>query len=141
MFSTKTSVGIHILCVIEFSPEAKVTSDHIADSIGTNPALVRRLMSRLKQAGLIRTSTKLGVVGLAKDRSSITMRDVFRAVEKEQRAFDLHTDCNPRCTVGANIEATLSHVYEQVQTDFEARLDGISLADILDSIEQRSNGV
>jgi len=141
MFSTKTSVGIHILCVIALSPEANITSDHIAGSIGTNPALVRRLMSQLKQAGLIRTSTKLGVVGLAKDSGSITMLDVFHAVEKEQRVFDLHTHCNPKCPVGANIEGTLTQTYERVQSDFEARLDGINLADILDSIEQRSNGV
>lgn len=140
MFSTKTSVGIHILCVIAMNPEPYVTSDSIAGSIGTNPVLVRRLMSRLKQAGLIHTNTKLGVKGLAKDRASITMLDVFRAVEKEQRVFGLHTDCNPKCPVGANIESTLTQAYERVQSDFEARLGGITLADILDSLRQRSGG-
>ncbi len=138
MFSTKTSVGIHILCVIASSPESNVTSDHIAESIGTNPALVRRLMSRLKQAGLIRTSTKLGVIGLAKATSAITLLSVFKAVEREQRVFDLHTDPNPLCPIGANIERTLTQVYGQVQSDFEARLAGITLSAIVDTLQQRS---
>lgn len=138
MFSTKTSVGIHILCVIALSPDANVTSDRIAGSIGTNPALVRRLMSQLKQAGLIRTSTKLGVAGLAKATSSITLLHVFQAVEREQRVFDVHTDANPQCPIGANIERTLTQVYGRVQSDFEARLSGITLSDILDTLQQRS---
>lgn len=138
MFSTKTSVGIHILCVIASSPVSNVTSDHIAGSIGTNPALVRRLMSQLKKAGLIRTSTKLGVVGLAKATESITLLNVFHAVEREQRIFDVHTDPNPQCPVGANIERTLTQVYGQVQSDFEARLSGITLSDILETLQQRS---
>ena len=136
MYSTKTSVGIHILCVIALSPDASVTSDRIAGSIGTNPALVRRLMSGLKKAGLIRTSTKLGVVGLGKDTAAITLLDVFQAVEQQQRVFDLHTDTNPNCPVGANIQRTLTCIYQQVQTDFETRLGGITLADILDSLQQ-----
>ncbi len=136
MFSTKTSVGIHILCVIALNPDASVTSDRIAGSIGTNPALVRKLMSRLKQAGLIRTSTKLGVVGLNRDSADITILDVFHAVEQERRVFDIHTDANPQCPVGANIERTLTHVYGQVQSDFENRLGGVSLTDILVSLQR-----
>ena len=139
MFSTKTSVGIHILCVIALNQDASVTSDRIAGSIGTNPALVRKLMSRLKQAGLIRTSTKLGALGLKKDSANITILDVFHAVEQERRVFDIHTDTNPQCPVGANIERTLMNVYGQVQTDFEARLSGVSLLDILVSLQHRSD--
>ena len=54
MYSTKLSVSIHILSVIVLMEGQPVTSEYIASSINTNPALVRRLMSRLKKAKLIK---------------------------------------------------------------------------------------
>lgn len=50
--STKLSVAIHILSLIETGPQEQVTSEYIASSVNTNPVVVRRLMSQLK-AGLI----------------------------------------------------------------------------------------
>ncbi len=49
MYSTKLSVSIHIMSVIVLMEGQPVTSEYIASSINTNPALVRRLMSRLKK--------------------------------------------------------------------------------------------
>ncbi|MFU1875248.1 Rrf2 family transcriptional regulator, partial [Enterococcus faecium] len=51
--STKLSVAIHILSLIETGPQEQVTSEYIASSVNTNPVVVRRLMSQLKKAGLI----------------------------------------------------------------------------------------
>lgn len=131
MYSTKLSVSIHILCMIALSPDSSITSDHMADSIQTNPALVRRLMSQLKKANLIETQTKLGATGLAKSSSEISLLEVFRAVEPEQRLFDIHTGTNMKCPVGANIGNVLTQIYDQVQTNFEDQLRNIYLSDIL----------
>lgn len=68
MYSTKLSVSIHILTVIALMEGQAVTSEYIASSINTNPALVRRLMSRLRKATLITASPGLGVTGLAKKK-------------------------------------------------------------------------
>lgn len=130
-YSTKLSVSIHILCMIARNPDSSVTSDYIAGSIQTNPALVRRLMSRLKKANLIHTQTKLGATGLAKASSEISLMEIFRAVEPEQRIFDIHTDTNMKCPVGANIGKALTRIYDQVQENFEKQLEGIYLSDIL----------
>lgn len=134
MYSTKLSVSIHILCVIALNSDSPITSDYIASSIQTNPALVRRLMSRLKKANLIHTQTKLGATGLAKPTAEISLLDVFQAVEPEQRIFDIHTNTNMKCPVGANIERVLTQFYQGVQTDFEKQLKSIHLSDILNSL-------
>lgn len=131
MYSTKVSVSIHILCMIALNPDCPITSDRMAGSIQTNPALVRRLMSQLKKANLIKTQTKLGATGLAKPSSDISLREVFRAVEPEQRLFDIHTGTNMKCPVGANIGKVLTQIYDQVQTNFEDQLGNIFLSDIL----------
>lgn len=131
MYSTKLSVSIHMLCLIALNPNCSITSDRMAGSIQTNPALVRRLLSQLKKANLIKTQTKLGTTGLAKPSSDISLREVFQAVEPEQRLFGIHTDTNMKCPVGANVENVLTQIYDQVQSNFEDQLSSIHLSDIL----------
>lgn len=130
MYSTKLSVSIHILSVIALMEAPPITSEYIASSINTNPALVRRLMSRLKKAELIQSSTKLGVTGLAKSAKDITLLDVFLAVEDYSELFSIHTNTNHECPVGAKIEVTLKHLYDNIQNAIEEKLSAITLADI-----------
>jgi DNA-binding IscR family transcriptional regulator len=130
MYSTKLSVSIHILSVIALMEVEPITSDYIASSINTNPALVRRLMSRLKKAKLITTSTKLGVTGLARKSEDISLLDVFLAVEDQRDLFSIHGNTNLNCPVGAKIEGTLKNLYDNIQTATEEKLSAITLADI-----------
>ncbi|HHV12796.1 MAG TPA: Rrf2 family transcriptional regulator [Clostridiales bacterium] len=130
MYSSKLSVSIHILSVIALMEAQTITSEYIASSINTNPALVRRLMSRLKKAELIKTSTKLGVTGLARKAEDISLLDVFFAVEDQRDLFSIHGNTNLNCPVGAKIEGTLKHLYDNIQTATEEKLSAITLADI-----------
>lgn len=134
MYSTKYSVSIHILSMIALKKEKAITSDYIAHSVNTNPALVRRLMSSLKRAGLIKSQTRIGVVGLGKNSDEISLLEVFRAVEKEQRLFAIHTDTNDDCPIGARIGDVLEHISDGVQDKFEKKLDSILLSDILENL-------
>ena len=134
MYSTKFSVSIHILSLIALNEDKAITSDYIARSINTNPAVVRRLMSLLKKAGLIHTQTKVGATGLARSADSISMKDIFRAVESEGPIFSVHEDTNESCPIGARIGSVVAHVNNQVKSKFEAELDSIYLSDILEGL-------
>ncbi|MFT3983264.1 MAG: Rrf2 family transcriptional regulator [Lachnospiraceae bacterium] len=130
MYSTKLSVSVHIMSVIALTNAQPVTSEYIASSINTNPALVRRLMSRLSKAQLIETSTKIGVTGLAKKAEEITLLDIFLAVEDHLTLFGIHSNTNHKCPVGAKIEGTLKHLYSNIQSAAENEMSAITLADI-----------
>ena len=130
MYSSKLSVSIHILSVIALMEVQPITSEYIASSINTNPALVRRLMSRLKKAKLIKTSTKLGVTGLARKAEDISLLDIFLAVEDQRDLFSIHGNTNLDCPVGARIEGTLKHLYDNIQIATEEKLSAITLADV-----------
>ncbi|MBF4693529.1 Rrf2 family transcriptional regulator [Fusibacter ferrireducens] len=135
MYSTKFSVSIHILSLIALNEGEALTSDYIARSINTNPAFVRRLMSLLKKAGLIYTQTKVGTTGLAKPCDRISMKDIFKAVEREGPIFPTHEDPNEDCPIGARIGKVVEHVNNQVKSKFEEELDSIYLVDILNGLE------
>ena len=131
MYSSKLSVSIHILCLVALHPDGPITSDWIAGSIHTNPALVRRLLVNLKRGGLIKTQTGMGVTGLAKPAEKISLLEVFRAVEREQRLFDIHTDTNLDCPVGAKIEQVLTTTYQTMQTNLEHELEAVHLSQLV----------
>lgn len=136
MYSSKLSVGIHILCLVAREP-CPITSDYIAGSIGTNPALVRRLMSKLKSARLLNTQTKLGATGLAKPAEQISLLEVFRAVEPQRSLFDIHTGTNPNCPVGAHINGILTRLYGEIQNEMEARLGRVKLSALLQQFPEK----
>ncbi|SHM37897.1 Rrf2 family protein [Anaerosporobacter mobilis DSM 15930] len=131
MYSTKYAVSIHILSLIALKKGNSITSDYIAESVNTNPALVRRLMSGLKKAGLIQTQTKIGVTGLMKDPEEISLLEIFKAVEDRQDLFAIHSDTNTACPVGAKIGCVLEHVNEKIQSSFEEELESLHLSNIL----------
>lgn len=134
MYSTKFAVGIHILSLIALKQEDGITSDYIAGSVNTNPALVRRLMSDLKKSGLIQTKTKIGVTGLMKTPEEITLLEIFKAVENRQDLFAIHSDTNSECPVGARIGCVLEGINRKIQYSFQEELETMHLSDILEGL-------
>jgi Rrf2 family protein len=135
--STKLSVAIHILSLIEIGPPELVNSELIAASVNTNPVVVRRLMSKLKKAGFIHTSRGATHAYLLKRPEDISLYDIYTAVELDRDVFNIHQNPNPHCIVGANIQAALEKQYTKVQQSMEVELKGIALADVVQQIKQQ----
>ena len=136
MYSTKYAVSIHILSLIDSKKGESITSDDIAKSVNTNPALVRRLMSDLKKAGLIQTQTKIGVTGLLKNPKDISLLEIFKAVETRQDLFAIHSGTNITCPIGANIGCVLEHINGKIQSSFEEELETLHLSNIIDGLSK-----
>lgn len=52
-YSTRLSDAVHILAFIALYPDCDLTSNKLAESVQTNPAYVRQLMSALRKGGLL----------------------------------------------------------------------------------------
>ena len=152
MQSHKLSDAVHILAFIEiFGRTANgrvagnnsrlrnvdLSSASIAASVESNPALVRRLMSALAKAGLLDTKPGSAEPKLAKPVRDISLLDVYRAVEGNDRLLQVDEKTNIACPVGGNIQQTLDDVYARVQADAEASMAATSLASIVDNIMER----
>ena len=88
MLSSKLSVGVHILAALTLHKGTPLTSGQIAGSVNTNPVVIRRLLGLLREAGYV--ESRNGVGGgwvLLTDPESITLLDVFRAVEPPCEVF------------------------------------------------------
>ena len=76
---TKLSSAIHTLILIS-EAETPMSSEQIANSVGTNASYIRKLTTRLSKAKII--ESRRGVVGfnLKKKPKEITMFDIYKAV-------------------------------------------------------------
>ena len=133
--SSRFAVGVHILTLLAQSRGKPLTSEWIAGSVSTNPAVVRRLLGMLAKAGL--TSSQLGTGGgalLARSPEAITLLDVYHAVD-EGSLFALHHEQpNPACPVGRNIQASLLGTMTRAQRALENELASQTIADVSSEI-------
>lgn len=134
--SSRFTVAVHILTLIKVEREYTLTSNQIANSVNTNPVVIRRLMGKLKDAGYIEVSRGNSGVRLLKPLDEITLFDVYNAVEvvEKGRLFQIHEDTNINCTVGANIQIVLEVILENAQEAMETVLKNVTLQSIVDKI-------
>ncbi|EML1595605.1 Rrf2 family transcriptional regulator [Burkholderia cenocepacia] len=129
--SSRFAFAVHVLALLSMQEGVPLSSDIIAGSVNTNPALIRRLLSMLAAAGL--TTSQLGAGGgalLAREPGEITLLDVYRAVDDAQ-LFALHRETpNPACLVGRHIQGVLTGYIGDAQRAMEASLAARTLVDV-----------
>jgi Rrf2 family protein len=102
--------AIHICVYLERTKKDLVNSTELGESIGTNPVVVRRIVGRLKEFGLIKV--KQGIGGgyfLGRPSTSITLWDIYLAMKKE----------NPfRCKIGNEEDFVSTELPEALEDTF-----------------------
>lgn len=136
--STKFTIAIHVLAAVDFfGKDRKVTSGFLAASIGSNPVIIRNIMSDLQDAGIIATKRGPGGIEIVKPLDQITFYDVYEAVEKNKdHLFNFHDNPNPACPVGRNIHDALDGRLADAQKNFENDLKRYNMADVLKDIRE-----
>ncbi|MEX2400264.1 MAG: Rrf2 family transcriptional regulator [Rhodothermales bacterium] len=136
MTSSRFAVGVHILALLQEGGGEPVTSEYIAGSVNTNPAVVRRILSMLAEAGI--TTSRLGAGGgalLARPASGITLLEVFKAVEGCE-IFAMHRgEPNQACPVGRHIRSVLEEVTGAAQRALEAELGDRTVSDVVQGVK------
>mgnify|MGYP004700335329 FL=1 len=138
-YSHKLSDAIHILAFVEIFQGGDVSSTMIANSIESNPSLVRRLMAQLAKADLLATRPGISAASLARPAATISLLDVYRAIDDSQQLLHVDSKTNLACPVGRNIQATLDQVYDRVQHAAEAEMAKVSLAEIIETLQAKIN--
>jgi len=119
-----------------WSGEEPLKSEQVAESVNTNPVVIRRMLLELAEAGLVVSQTgSLGGSRLANDPAKTTLLDVYRALEYGG-VFSLHRAPPSRdCPVGVNIETVLGEVLTEVDSAVEQVLGGITINDVVQRLK------
>jgi Rrf2 family protein len=134
--NSRFAVAVHVLSLMAWSGEEPLKSEQVAESVNTNPVVIRRMLLELAEAGLVVSQTgSLGGSRLANDPAKTTLLDVYQALECGG-VFSMHRQPPSRdCPVGVNIETVLGDVFLEVDSAVEQVLGNITINDVVQRLK------
>jgi Rrf2 family protein len=130
MIKSKFAISVHILSLLSLKSEEWLSSEYIAGSLNANPAIVRKELSGLRQAGLVESKEgKNGGSRLSKPATEIKLADIFATI-KEDHVFGFSPNMpNPQCPVGLHINTALEDLFTAIDESVYSKLKGQTLAE------------
>ena len=132
--NSRIASAVQILCVLAYKGDS-TTSTTIANSLRTNPVVVRRLLKSLEHAGLVTLKPgKDGGVQLVRSPEQITLEQVYKAVESDQDIFALRRGGNPKCHINKNMRRLLTPIFTSANQAVSAVLGGTTIDSLMQSM-------
>ena len=130
---TRLSDVLHVLLHMGQVDEP-LTSEVLARSIDTNPAVFRRTMAGLREAGYVRSGKGHGGGWqLARPLDKITLLDVYEALGRPALFAMGNRSGHPDCQVQKNVDAALSDTMAQAEALFIERFGEVTLDTLMSS--------
>ncbi len=130
--NSRLSLALHTLSHMAAEPDRMRTSADIAEHAGTNPVVVRRVLGKLREAGLL-TSEKGHAGGwkLARPAHEITLADIYLALD-ERLVSGNGGDPAPalQCSVESGLQARVSEVLHDIEANLVERLRETTITDV-----------
>lgn len=125
------SVATHALVFLSCK-NTVLSSEELAESICTNPARVRKVVSKLKKAGLV--ETKEGSVGGCRfggDPAAMDLAQVAEALDVTFVETAWHSgDQSRECAICAGMGGLMDELFLDLDRRCKARLREITIADL-----------
>ncbi|MEV0050554.1 Rrf2 family transcriptional regulator [Saccharopolyspora shandongensis] len=129
--SSRSAVAIHALTMLARWDDRSLTSAEIAESLASNPVLVRRILGSLRDADLVvSTEGRGGGWSLARAAREITLYDAYIAVEAGPVLSRHPHPPSAECEVGRNMQALLEAEFRGAERAMEERLGRTAIADL-----------
>jgi Rrf2 family protein len=130
------SIAVHMMAGLALRSERGATSGQLAQSVNACPSFLRRTLSKLSKARLVRSTTgKSGSCSLAKEPRKISLLDIYRAVEAP-RPFAVHEyPVKSNCPVSCGIKPAMERVLDRAQKSMEDDLARTTLAEFVSSLK------
>ncbi|WP_417250195.1 Rrf2 family transcriptional regulator [Celeribacter sp.] len=129
--NSRLSLALHTLGHMAGDPHSMRTSADIAEHAGTNPVVVRRVLGKLREAGLL-VSEKGHAGGwrLAKPANKITLADVYIALDERLVSSGPSDAAHAQCSVEAGLQQRVTEVLEEIEESLVQRLRETTISDV-----------
>jgi Rrf2 family protein len=128
--NTQFALAVHVLTMLAGLPRELQTSEGMAASAGSNPVHLRRVLGRLRKAGLVRSRPGPGGGWqLVRAPADTTLADVWHAMNGDDPVLGLH-EASPHCPVGRRIHADLTRIDRRTRAAIVAELETTTLAEL-----------
>jgi Rrf2 family protein len=127
--STKLASAAYIMSFVASRDPGQVTTDAIAESLHDHPARVRQLVATLVKAKLLKSLRGAnGGVVLGRPASTISLRDVYEAVEEQPMLSLWLRDGFEGWGRECLVQPRLSELYSGMEHDLLDRLADVSIS-------------
>lgn len=131
MMTSEFCVAVHALVYLNHKA-ATLSSEALAENICTHPARVRKVMARLKKAGLVQT--KEGADGgylFALAPSAVSLRQIGEAVGAQFVSSSWHSgSTDMECLVASGMAAVMDDLLNGLNETCKKQLEQITVLDI-----------
>lgn len=132
MLDSHFNTTVHLMITLAYKREEELSSKSLAETIGTNPAFIRKIMAKLSRAGLIETRRgQLGGVCIARPAKEISLKDIYLAVH-QQRPIKAS---NENCPVSCSMQAILLKISSKLEKTHLLILGRIKLSHLTKDIK------
>ncbi len=129
--TSEFTVAVHALVFLNHRQDFH-SSEEVAGNVCTNPARIRKVLSRLKKAGLVETREGIdGGYHFAKAPSEVSLRMVADALDVSFVSASWRTG-NPHmaCLIASGMDAVMGNLYRELDEGCKERLGQITIEDI-----------
>lgn len=124
-------VAVHALVYLNHK-QSYQSSEDIAENVCTNPARIRKILTKLKNAGLVTTRLRAaGGYAFARKADEVTLRDVFQATNETLIGIRWRSgdDC-AACPISRNMEPIIDRIFNRLDDAGQNILQTITIADL-----------
>ncbi|MGE5085658.1 MAG: RrF2 family transcriptional regulator [Bacillota bacterium] len=135
MLDQRFAVSVHIMTVLSYHKGELMTSETLAAGIRTNPTVVRRLIAKLSEAGLVESfKGKTGGVRLNEKRKDISLKDIYMAVSGKPLLNTPDKEPHKSCLVSCAMKKILCDISSGLETHSMSYLSKIKLSDLTSKV-------
>lgn len=138
---SRLSDCLHVLIHLMQS-STPVTSTQLASALGTNPVVLRRLLSNLRQSGYVHSlKGHGGGWQLRSNPEALTLFDIYLALNKPPLFAIGNRHDKPGCKVEKAVNAALEDALLCAETLLLEKLKSVTLAKLANEIKLRHAGL
>jgi len=136
--NSRLAIAIHTAGMLAFGDEMPVTSKMIAESVDTNPVVIRRIIGNLVKHGLV--EVKMGTGGgsrLTRKPEEITLSEIYQALEEGEIFNVPDLKESHGCPVGKIVRPVLRRIFCRAEDCLIGDLHRTTLRDVLDEVRTK----
>ncbi len=135
MANSQFAIAVHVMAMLANNCDERMKSGYIAESVNTNPVVIRRLLCDLHEADLVVSQTGYaGGTCLTRQPGEIKLLDVYEAVSHDE-VFGLPPKKPSQdCEVGIRITSVLGNLQKEVEHIVKDKFASYTLQDVIDEI-------
>lgn len=133
--TSEFTVAVHAIVFLNHK-KTILASDVLADNVCTNPARIRKVMAKLKKAGLV--VTKEGIDGgyyFNQDPNSVNLQQICEALDTKIVSSGWRSgNACLKCLIASGMADIMDEIYEDLDDACKKRLSQITIQNIDDKI-------